>query len=187
MTGRPHRQAAPGPRRMLRPVAIAAAASALGLAASSLPSAAEEGAQLVKTFKDWSVYAFAAPDKKICFATTQPKDTAPKGLSRGDAFFYVSFFPLESVVNEVSVKLGYPIKSGSPIVVSIGGAETKLFAKDDRAYVESPEVEKELVAALKKGDKLVVKATSAKGTATTDVYSLLGVSSALKEAEQSCK
>jgi len=47
--------------------------------------------------------------------------------------------------------------------------------------------EKEFVEALKGGSKLVVKASSAKGMATSDSYSLKGLSDALDKVKQECK
>jgi invasion protein IalB len=47
--------------------------------------------------------------------------------------------------------------------------------------------EKEFVGALRGGAKLIVKASSSKGTSTTDSYSLKGLSEALARAVQECK
>ena len=45
----------------------------------------------------------------------------------------------------------------------------------------------EFVESLKSGSKLVIKASSAKGTSTTDSYSLKGLSEALARVQQECR
>jgi hypothetical protein len=40
---------------------------------------------------------------------------------------------------------------------------------------------------MKKGSKLIVKATSAKGKATTDTYSLSGIGQALDKVRKDCQ
>ena len=88
--------------------------------------------------------------------------------------------------SEISLKLGYKIKTGSDVVVNIGTATYTLFGKDDRAFVADPTQELKLLDEMKKGSKLQVQATSERGTATTDTYSLAGLSQALKALAQSC-
>lgn len=163
----------------------------LVLALPASAAGAAETAEFLKKFKDWSAYRHEGENKKICFAATQPRETLPKAMQpksggRGEAYFYLSFFPLDGVKNEVMIRLGYATKAGVPVVASIGPASFKFFTKDEKAFIENPEEERSFVEALKKGDRLVVKGTTAKGTATTDTYSLLGVSQAVKQAEDAC-
>jgi invasion protein IalB len=44
-----------------------------------------------------------------------------------------------------------------------------------------------MVDALRKGSDVVIKATTSKGTQTTDTFSLKGISQALDRATQECK
>ena len=46
--------------------------------------------------------------------------------------------------------------------------------------------EQKLIEAMKKGSKLVVKATSTRGTQTTDTYSLNGLSQAMDAIATAC-
>jgi hypothetical protein len=58
---------------------------------------------LLEKFKDWSAYA-AAGTPKVCFAVAKPKEMNPKkGIKRGPVYFYISRWPADNVVNEVSV------------------------------------------------------------------------------------
>ncbi len=56
----------------------------------------------------------------------------------------------------------------------VGAEKYVLFGREDRAYVADPTEELKLVEAMKKGQKLVIQATSERGTTTTDTYSLQG-------------
>jgi len=74
-------------------------------------------------------------------------------------------------------------RSPSPI-----GTDTfSLFPKDERAFVADATQELKLVEALKKGSKADVTATSARGTETTDTYTLSGLTQALTELGKQCK
>ena len=70
--------------------------------------------------------------------------------------------------------------------MTIGADTFSFFTKDDKAFIEKPEIERNFVEAMKKADKMVVKAKSAKGTETTDVFSLQGAGSAAQLAADSC-
>lgn len=149
-------------------------------------AASAQTAELLEKHKDWSAYKHKAEKDTTCFAVTQPKDTEPKNVNRGDIFLYISFWPADKVKGQVMLRLGYPIKEDTEVSAAIGADVFKLFPKEDKAFIDGDEDERKFVEAIKKGDKLVVKGTSKKGTETTDVYSLLGVSAALKQAEQAC-
>jgi len=59
--------------------------------------------------------------------------------------------------------------------------------KDNQAaWLASMDDETGFVAALKKGSKLVVHGTSAKGTKTTDTYSLGGITAAMDAIDKAC-
>lgn len=165
---------------MLRLAALLAALVALPLSASA------QTAELIEKHRDWSSYRHKAEKDTTCFAVTQPKDSEPKGAKRGDIFLYISYWPSDKVTEQVMLRLGYPIKDNTAVSAAIGSETFSFDPKDDKAFIQDSDTEKKFVAALKKGEKLVVKGTSKKGTETTDVYSLFGVSAALKQAEEAC-
>lgn len=162
--------------------ASTAIASAILVAATSVAPAAN----LVKTFKDWSLFAHEESQNKICFAASQPKESTPADSKRDPAFFYISAWPKDGVKSEVSVRLGYPIKKGSTVTVDIGGTKFDLFANDDKAFVADPTQELKLIEAMKRGSIMKVEAVSEKGTATADSYSLMGISAALQGLANEC-
>ena len=91
------------------------------------------------------------------------------------------------MVNEISIKMGYPLKAGAPAKIKITAKSFTLFTKDEGAYVEKTAVEKQVVTAMKAGAVMVVQGRSARGTLTTDEYSLTGFSKALDGAAKACK
>lgn len=160
-----------------------------GLALLATPAAAqtaEEGAVETGRFGDWIVHQNAGEGPKTCFAASQPKTKEPAGANRAKIVFYVSAWPKEGIKSEVSVKLGYRIKPESAIAVTVGDQAFKLFPQEDRAYVADATEELKLVEALRKGSKVVVQATSTRGTETTDTYSLSGLGQALQAVATAC-
>lgn len=159
-----------------------------GLAASTLivPSARAQGAVEMKKFGDWIVHQASGDGPKICFAATLPKSKEPASANRAKIVLYISSWPKDGVKSEISIKLGYPIKPNSPVAVTVDTDSFELFAQEDRAYVADATQELKMIEAMKKGSKLVVKATSARGTQTTDTYSLQGLGQALQAVATAC-
>jgi len=151
---------------------------------SVTPALAQE-VTLLEKFKDWSAYAATGP-AKVCFAVAKPTDSNPKKIKRGPIFFYISRWPAENVTNEISVKMGYPFAEGAKVTATIGTAKFDLFTKDEGAFVEKPDMETKIVEAMKTGNTLKIEGKSLRGTATSDVYSLNGLSEALDRAAKEC-
>ena len=153
-------------------------------AMSVTPAVAQE-VSLLDKFNDWSAYA-ATGDPKVCFAVAKPKEINPKAVKRGPIFFYISRWPADNVENEVSVKMGYPFGPGAKSTVTIGSAKFELFTKDEGAFVEKPDMETKLIEAMKSGSTMKIEGRSARGTNTSDIYSLKGLSDALDRAAKEC-
>ncbi len=138
------------------------------------------------TFGEWGAYATQGKTK-TCYALAQPKSREPSSVKRDPAYVFISTRPAENVKSEISVIMGFPMKDGGEATAEIGDAEFGLIAKGSNAWVKNPAEEGRLIDAMKKGSKLVVKATSAKGKATTDTYSLSGLGQALDKARKECQ
>lgn len=143
-------------------------------------------AKLLEKVDDWTVFVHEGQDGKICFASSLPKDTQPAGAKRAPAYFYVTTWQKDGVRNEVSVKLGYTIKEDSTPIVTVGNNKFEMFPREDKAFIKDPADERKLVQAMIAGSTMVVKATSARGTETTDQYSLIGISKAVKKVQEAC-
>jgi invasion protein IalB len=148
------------------------------------PALAQE-VKLLDKFKDWSAYAASGP-AKVCFAVAKPTESNPKKIKRGPILFYISRWPAENVTSEISVKMGYPFAEGTKVTATIGTAKFDLFTKDEGAFVEKPEMESKILEAMKGGNSMKIEGKSSRGTATSDVYSLNGLSDALDRAAKEC-
>ena len=154
------------------------------LALSAAPAFAQE-VKLLEKYKDWSVYT-ADHNGKVCFAVSQPKSSTPKNVRRGPIYFYVSQYPKDKVPGEISVKMGYPFPPGGKATVTVDSAKFELFTKDEGAFVEKAEDEAKIVDAMRAGNAMKVQGRSARGTNTSDNYSLGGASSALDRIAKEC-
>lgn len=159
---------------------------ALFLIASTVGAAAQ-APNRIGVFKDWAAYAYSDSRGKVCYAAAQPKDTQPKNVKRDQSFFMISTRPSEKVRNEVSVVIGYPFKADSKVSVAVGDKSFTMFTKQDGAWVENVSDEAVLVDTLKAGANMVLKGVSARGTNTTDTYSLAGITAALDSVAKACQ
>jgi len=140
----------------------------------------------VGRFGEWDVFTTGGK-AKTCYTLARPKERAPASLKRDDAYVFISNRPGENVQNEVSVIMGFPMKDGSEPSADIGGAAFQLVAKGSNAWLKNPAEEGKFVEAMRRGAKLVVKASSARGHASTDTYSLAGISDALARIRKECQ
>ena len=143
-------------------------------------------ARLLERIGEWSVFVFEDGNGRVCFAASEPSDKQPATAKRTPVVFYVTTWQKDGVRNEVSVKLGYSIKAKSAAAVTAGGQSFTLPAADDKAYMKNADDERKLLAAMAGGGQMMVKATSAKGTATTDQYSLQGAAAAIRKLQEVC-
>lgn len=149
-------------------------------------NATAQTVDLVANQGAWSLYADKATPKQVCFVSSQPQAVEPIGANRGPIYFYISAWPKDGVKTEPSVKVGYPINATKDMTITIGTDVFKLFAKGERGFVSDPTEELKLVEAMKKGATAVVRATSTRGTNTTDTYSLSGITNALNKMVETC-
>jgi hypothetical protein len=160
-------------------------------APAAQPVAAAGGATpaLLGQFGDWNAYTATPGGKKVCFAIAKPSNSAtvPPGRSRDAAYLFVSTRPAEKVKEEVSVIIGYPFKPNSDATAEIGQANFAMYTQNDGAWIKNAAEERSMVEAMRKGNDIVVKGESGRGTKTTDTYSLKGLSQALDRIGQECK
>jgi len=155
--------------------------------AATGPAGAAGKPALVATFGDWGVYVSQSGKAKICYALAQPKERQPANLKRDPAYIFISSRPSESVHNEVSVIMGFPLKEGgSDAKAEVGSTTFGLVAKEQNAWIKNAAEEGPFIGAMKKGSKLTIKAASKKGNVTTDLYSLSGLGPALDRVRKEC-
>lgn len=139
----------------------------------------------IAKIKSWSVFATHGKNR-TCYALARPTTRSPASLKRDDAYIFISTRPAEKVRDEVSVIMGFALKPNADPKADIGGASYDLVAKGANAWVKDPAQEGAFIEAMKKKGKLTVKAVSAKGNASTDVYETGGLGDALARVHKEC-
>jgi len=154
-------------------------------------TAAAGGAEptLIGQFGTWGAYTATPNGKKVCFALAKPSSskTNPPNRPRDPAYAFVSTRPAEKVINEVSIMIGYALKPGSESSLEVGGASYAMYTQGDGLWIKNAAEEERMVDAMRKSADVTVKGVSAKGTETTDTFSLKGLSQALDRLAQDCR
>ncbi len=171
------------------PAKPAPAKSSKSTAPAAPAAAGNAEPSLIGQFGTWGAYTATPNGKKVCFALAKPSSskTNPPNRPRDPAYAFISTRPGEKVTNEVSIMIGYGVKPGSEGSVEVGGARFAMYSQGDGLWIKNAAEEDRLVDALRKGADAVVKGTSAKGTETTDVFPLKGLSQALDKLAQECR
>jgi hypothetical protein len=153
------------------------------------PAAIGAEPTLIGQFGTWGAYTATPNGKKVCFALAKPSSskTNPPNRPRDPAYAFVSTRPAEKVVNEVSIMIGYALKPGSESTLEVGGAAYAMYTQGDGLWIKNAAEEEKMVEAMRKAADVTVKGVSAKGTETTDTFSLKGLAQALDRLAQDCK
>jgi hypothetical protein len=170
-----------------KPAAAKPAAARPDPAATAAAGGAEPN--LIGQFGTWGAYTAMPNGKKVCFALAKPSSskTNPPNRPRDPAYAFVSTRPAEKVVNEVSIMIGYALKPGSESSLEVGGAAYAMYTQGDGLWIKNAAEEERLVDAMRKSADATVKGISAKGTETTDTFSLKGLAQALDRLAQDCR
>jgi Invasion associated locus B (IalB) protein len=178
---------APKPPGAVKPAAAKPAAAK----PDTKPAAATGSAEptLIGQFGTWGAYTATPNGKKVCFALAKPASskTNPPGRPRDPAYAFVSTRPAEKVINEVSVMIGYTLKPGSESTLEVGGGTFAMYTQGDGLWIKNAAEEERMVDAMRKSADVTIKGVSAKGTETTDTFSLKGLSQALDRLAQDCR
>ncbi len=163
------------------------------MAMGALPLAAQELA-MVDSETNWSVYVAESP--KECFIVSKPTDWSAQRdgqavtVRRGDIRFYISIIPGEQISSEPSFLAGYPLRQDAPVEMKIKDATISLYPNADinAEYAwPRPDDDAGLIAAMRGGSEAIVVGTSARGTITTDTFSLIGFTAAYEKATEMCR
>lgn len=172
---------------MIRPLTLGLAAA---LVFAAVPASAEP-ATLLGVFQNWSAYSSGTGSSLTCYALSTPRASAPRGAKRGDIYLMVSDWPSRNVKAEPQVVLGYPVKVDALAAVAIGSTKFSFFARPNgpgaSAWLQALGDNARLVDTMSKGVSAVATGTSARGTKTSDTYSLAGFGDALAKVHDACK
>src|SRR3984957_5483156 len=144
---------------------------------------------LLGQYGEWGAYTASPGGKKVCFAIAKPtsSQTTPPDRPRNPVYIFISSRPAEKVSNEVSIIVGYPFKPGTEASAAGGSTTYALYTQQDGAWIKNAAEEAQMVDAMRAGQSAVVKGVSAKGTQSTDTFSLKGLAQALDRVGQECK
>lgn len=148
-------------------------------------SAEAAARRLLAHYVDW--YAFTEKDRgrKICYIEADPRRERGRYKRRGDSYIQV-IFRARKGRPDIAVIAGYKYKRRSRVTVKIGPRRFRLVPNGDTAWSRRDTSAKRLVRAMRKGRRMVIRGRSNRGTLTTDTYSLIGFTDALKAARRSC-
>jgi invasion protein IalB len=200
---------------LLLPPAVAATKAAAKSKPAAKSGAKAEPAKpsLVASFGDWNVFVGEAGKGRICYTLAQPKLREPAGLTRDPGYAFISDRPSEGVRDEVSVIMGFDVSGGdtaqtssdpkpggkaskpgarsktpaapSPVAL-VDQASFEMLPKGGNLWVKNAAKESALIAEMRKGAKLVIKAASLRGHQSVDTYSLTGFSQAMDRLQKEC-
>jgi hypothetical protein len=122
----------------------------------------------------------------VCYAVGEPTKKEPATARRDRVDALVTHNTAEKTANVVSFVAGYPFGDKAEVDLDIDGKKFKLFTNGDTAWARDAATDKAVTEAMAKGKQAVVKGSSARGTATTDTYSLGGFTLVLALIDKAC-
>jgi hypothetical protein len=160
----------------VKPISIA-----FSLVLFGAPIAAAAQPTRINEFDDWGVYSYTSKDGRVCYALSRPKEMKPAGLDHGNNFFIVTPGGDGGSAYVPEAIMGYTLKPGSAVNVTIVDDKFVMFTRDNAAWVQKENEEPQMVNAMKGGADMQVEATSSRGTATSYSFSLSGITAALDQ------
>lgn len=142
--------------------------------------------QALGTFGGWKAYAHDGTDGKVCFMSAAPEkqDSSVANIKRGDAHLFLTHWAGTGAKNVINIDAGYPLKNDSTPTLTVDGKTFDLTPQGEKAW--SRHQDDTIAQAMRRGSRVVVKGTSARGTQTTDTYSLKGSEDAYKAITKAC-
>ena len=153
---------------------------------ATITTAQAQTPQLIGTYGDWSAYRFTENGNKVCYMVAQPETAVGNYTKRGDIFALITHRPADNTRNVFSYMTGYSYKEGSDVSVKIDNRNFNLFTQGDTAWAADAATDNNIAQAVQAGNRMIVKGTSSRGTATTDTFSLSGSTKAHNKITAEC-
>jgi invasion protein IalB len=148
---------------------------------------AQDAPKFLSEHHDWRAFTHDTARGKVCFMASSPKLAKGNYTRRGEIYAMVTHRPAENVRDEVSLAAGYDFPSGGQATVSISGQNFSMITQGEHAWATDTTADKKMVDAMRAGSSMVVKGRSARGTDTTDTYSLNGFTAAYNAISAACR
>ncbi|WP_425407200.1 invasion associated locus B family protein [Hwanghaeella sp.] len=136
-------------------------------------------------YNDWKAHSYQEPEGKVCNMWSRPIKSEPSNVRRGDIYAFITHRPALKSWSAVSFQMGYPLNSGEEVSLQIGNEKFRLIAEGEAAFADEADDPK-IAAAMRRGNRMVVRGVSTRGTRTIDTYSLSGVTAATKALDGAC-
>ena len=157
--------------------------------AMALPAAAEP-ANLLGVFGNWTAYSAGSGSSLTCFALSKPRATRPATAKRGPIYLMVSDWPSRKVKGEAQIVYGYQGNEKGAAALGVGGDKFTFFirnsGKEGSAWLQQLGDNDKLITSMQEHVSAVASGVSARGTKTSDTYSLSGFKDALDKANAAC-
>lgn len=160
--------------------------TAIGLIGLTATPALAAQPKLQGTYSDWTVYSRTDGNEVICYAIAKPETMAPKSVNHGDIYFMVSNWKSGAAKEQPSLLTGYTLKTTRAPAAYVGSSKVTMYASENEAFIDASADEKNLVKKMRAGAKMRVEAVSSRGTETSYVFSLKGITAALRKANSAC-
>jgi hypothetical protein len=139
--------------------------------------------RLIKSFAAWGVYSYTSNGKTRCYTLSIPDRSRPANVNHGNNYFLISSYPAKKGLYPEAV-MGYVVKASAPMSVSVDGNSFAMIAKGSTGWAWKLKDDPAVVAAMKAGHDMTVRAVSQRGTKTSYHYSFTGVTAALASAKE---
>jgi len=150
-------------------------------------AASASNIEVLGSFDNWSAYSYDDGTDHVCYMASQPTKSQGKYSRRDDVFLIVTHRPKNKTFDVVNVVAGYTYKSTSKPEITIDKNKSiGLKRHEDTAWAPNAATDEKLVAEMKKGSNATLIGTSARGTKTTDTFSLKGFSKAYEAINKAC-
>lgn len=144
--------------------------------------------QVLGEYGNWTAYHYRDGRGSVCYMMSKPVKDEGKYSKRGDIYAVVTHRPSDKTFDVVNFDSGYTFKNGAPYSVKIGhNTVTSFFTEGQKAWTLDEKTDKQMVALMKAGERMIVNGVSYKGTKTKDTYSLKGFTGAYKAISAKCK
>lgn len=142
--------------------------------------------RFLEAYGAWDTYAYTENGSKVCYMASRPTKDEGNYSRRGEIFAYITHLPGQDQRDVFSYVTGYPYKAGSQAEITIMGQKIPLLTQDDKAWTLDPAIDGKLAGFIQKGNNMIVRGTSSRGTKTKDTFSLKGSGKAYARITKEC-
>ncbi|HVY12245.1 MAG TPA: invasion associated locus B family protein [Alphaproteobacteria bacterium] len=169
--------------------------------ALTLPAVAAHAEDGLGRFGAWRSFRLMENGKHVCYMIAHPLEAASmkvekitktkKGTKKTvstvprEAYIMLTFRPAEGTAPVFNYNAGTVLKEGEARLVA-GKDDFSLFTTQDGAWARTPALDQSIAKTLRKGGKLEITATAAKGAALRDRFDIKGAEDAYRKIATAC-